>query len=91
MVNLFHLIGKIDKVFECYPESKDCYQLFGFDIMITDNYQVKIIEINENPGLPDLPIPFGKYILENELRLMVDPIFPPKNKVDEETDFIQVY
>jgi hypothetical protein len=91
MENLFHLIGGIDKVFNCYSESKDCYQVFGFDVMITNDYQVKIIEINENPRLPSLEDKFGKYIFENEIRLMVDPIFPPKNKVEEESDFIQVY
>lgn len=88
MVNLFHLIGGIDKIFNCYSETKDCYQVFGFDVMIKDNYQVKIIEINESPGLA---IIFGKYILENELRLIVDPVFPPKNKINEENDFIKVY
>ena len=91
MIDLFRLVGSIDKFFNCYSESKDCYQVFGFDVMITNDYQVKIIEINENPRLPSLKVSFGREILENEIKLMVDPVFPPKNKVDEESDFIQVY
>ena len=89
--HLFHLVGKIDKYFKCFPESNDCYQLFGFDIMITEDYQVKLIEINSGPGVPNLHIPFGKKLFENQIKLMVDTTFPPKNKVDEDSGFVQVY
>ena len=88
---LFSLVGKVDKYFKCFTESKDCYQLFGFDVMITDDYQVKLIEINSGPGVPNLHIPFGKKLFENQLKLMVDTIFPPKNKIDEDSGFAQVY
>lgn len=37
---------------KCYPESDRCYELFGMDLMITDDYQVKILEINEKIGMP---------------------------------------
>lgn len=30
----------------CYPENKNCFHVCGFDIMITDDYIVKIIENN---------------------------------------------
>ena len=89
--NLFHLVGRIDKYFECWNESKDCYQLFGFDVMITEDYQVKILEVNFNPGAPNLHIPFGKKLFENQIKLMVDTTFPPKNKVDEDSGFKRVY
>ena len=36
---------------KCYKESEKCYQLFGADIMITKDYQVKCLEINYKPGL----------------------------------------
>ena len=91
MEHLFHLVGFVDKSFECYSESKDCYQLFGFDVMITDDYQVKLIEINSGPGVPNLHIPFGKKLFENQVKIMVDTIFPPKNKIRGEGGFIQVY
>lgn len=29
----------------------DCFQLFGYDLMITDDYQVKLLEINGSPGV----------------------------------------
>jgi hypothetical protein len=37
---------------KCYPESERCYELFGMDLMITDEYHVKILEINEKIGMP---------------------------------------
>ena len=88
---LFSSVGKVDEYFKCFTESKDCYQLFGFDIMIAEDYQVKLIEINSGPGVPNLHIPFGKKLFENQLKLMVDTTFPPKNKVDEDSGFKLVY
>ena len=91
MKKLFSLVENIQIDTKCYEESKKCYQLFGFDAMITDNYQVKLIEINRNPGQSELKIPFEKELFENQIKLVVDHVFPPKNKVDEDSDFIQVY
>ena len=34
----------------CFNETKNCYQYIGIDIMVTDKYEVKCIEINERPG-----------------------------------------
>ena len=31
---------------KCYDESKNCFEVFGVDFMITDDYKVKLIEIN---------------------------------------------
>ena len=90
--HLFYLTGSIDDYyFRCFEENKECYQLFGFDIMITRDYQVKMIEVNKNPGLPSVKIPFGKKLFEDEIKLIVDKTFPPKNKIDEENGFIRVY
>ena len=36
--------------YKCYSESKNCYQYLGMDIMITDDYKVKCIELNMRPG-----------------------------------------
>ena len=89
--DLFTLTGSIDEYFKCFTESNDCYQLFGFDVMITKDYQVKILEVNSGPGTRSLIMPFWKKLFENQLKLMVDTTFPPKNKVDEDSGFVQVY
>ncbi len=90
ILDLFEKIGKIDD-YDCFGESKDCYRILGADVMITDTYQVKIIEINHNPGLPTIVSRFGRKIFENEMSLIVDSVFPPKNKVEKKEDFILVY
>jgi hypothetical protein len=36
--------------FTCYPETKNCYEMYGLDIMVTDNYNIKCIEMNADPG-----------------------------------------
>ena len=89
--DLFTLTGSIDEYFKCFTESNDCYQLFGFDVMITKDYQVKILEVNSGPGTRSLIMPFWKKLFENQLKLMVDTTFPPKNKVDEDSGFKLVY
>ena len=90
IIDLFNKVGEIDN-FGCYPESKDCYRLLGPDIMITDDYQVKVLEINGVPGIPTIKSKFGRKLFENEISLMVDSTFPPQNKIEEDNDFIQVY
>jgi len=52
IANLFIELRKIGLFdHKCYNGNSNCYQLFGADIMITDDYQVKCIEINYKPGL----------------------------------------
>jgi len=37
--------------FECFENSKNCFEIYGIDIMITDKFVIKCLEINEKPGL----------------------------------------
>ena len=43
-------LAKIIK-FKCLPNSKNCYQIIGGDIMITKKFELKCIELNMYPGL----------------------------------------
>lgn len=89
--DLFNLIGSIEPDTKCYEESKNCYQLYGFDLMITQENKVKIIEINDTPGQYSPEVLSERELFENQIKLVVDHIFPPKNKIEEDNDFIQVY
>ena len=40
----------IEKHIKCYEETKMCCEVFGIDFMITDDYIVKLIEINAEAG-----------------------------------------
>jgi hypothetical protein len=56
------------------------FEIFGYDFMIDSNFQVYIIECNTNPSL-ELCSPLMARIipamLDNVLRMVVDPLFPP--------------
>ena len=70
---------------ECYEESKYCFEVFGVDFMITDDYKVKLIEINarHDYGVNDLKKenPEGFKIFCSEFfdwiyKYAINPIFP---------------
>ena len=50
---------------KCYPKTTNCNQYIGFDFMVTDDYQVKLIEVNQRPGIkgPSLYPSFWKGLL----------------------------
>jgi hypothetical protein len=80
IIDIFTDVKKITKV-GCFPETKDCYEILGADLMITADYQVKLIEINTKIGYKEFEgIRFNKYLIENEMQTIVDNIFPPENK-----------
>ena len=69
---------------KCYPESKDCYYLFGLDIMITDDDRVLLIECNKKTGIYFKLVP---EIVETTFKNIIDKIYPPKNKIEYNNDF----
>ena len=58
------------------------FELYGLDFMLDESYKVWLIEMNTNPALTvNCPVlqRIIPYMLENVLRIAVDPIFPPPN------------
>lgn len=60
-----------------------CMEVFGLDFMIDDEFKPYLIEVNTNPSL-DLSSPLLARLiptmLENALKIALDPIFlPPEN------------
>ena len=56
------------------------FEIFGLDYMITESYQPLLIEINTNPDIEFCCTLLSKIIpnmVENTLRIAVDPVFPP--------------
>ena len=66
IIYLCKYIKTLLPIMKCYPESKNCFQYIGFDFMVTNNYQVKLIEINQRPGIkgPSLYSSFWKGLLD---------------------------
>ena len=61
---------------------KECWELFGFDFLIDEDFRVWLIEVNTNPylGSPNQYIAgIMPKMLDDMLKLTVDPIYEPKH------------
>ena len=79
MTDTFRAVyGKID------PKRRvNTFEIYGYDFMFDDDFKVYLIEVNTNPCL-ELGCPLLARLIptmvENALRLSVDPLFPaPEN------------
>jgi len=67
--------GKVDP-----NKRQSTFEVYGLDFMIDDNFKVYLIEVNTNPSF-ELSSPLLARLipsmLENAMRLVLDPIFPP--------------
>ena len=68
-------MGKMD------PSKRiNTFEVYGLDFMLDENFKVYLIEVNTNPCLELASPLLARLIpsmLENSLRLAVDPLFPP--------------
>ena len=86
---LFNNISKHLKVF-CYDNNIKCFQIFACDLMLDSDLNLKLIELNTNPGFnPTLKM--AEEVLENCMYHIVDKYYPPKNSQKDPGNFIQVY
>ena len=57
-----------------------CFEIFGYDFMMDEDFNVFLIEINTNPGLEEsseLIKMLVPRMVDDALRLTIDDIFPP--------------
>ncbi len=92
---LFNCITKINKV-KCYSTDLSCYNVYGFDIMVTKDFKIKLIECNLYPGLPPYQADLDKinhpyHIFDGIIECIVDKKFKGKTLPDKENKFIQVF
>lgn len=62
----------------CYPDSKHCFEVFGIDLMLTKDFTVKLIEVNDRIGISANNY-FKTKLFRGIMGLVVDNYFPPKN------------
>jgi len=70
-------------MFEC---KKGCFELFGFDLMVDDDFNMLLIEVNSSPAM-DYSTPVTerlvKLVLEDVIKVVVDyPNAKKKSKCD---------
>jgi hypothetical protein len=89
-IMFYHVLQISDA--KCYQENKKCYHVYGADIMITTDLELKLLEINSYIGLCSEPYcqQFNKYFLESQFETVVDSWFPPAKPVPKRDGFIEV-
>lgn len=70
------LAGRGPKQFFSTPQ---CFELFGMDAMFDDDLHCWLLEVNSMPALEVLDEDTREALLDDILRLGVDPQFPPRN------------
>jgi tubulin---tyrosine ligase len=67
------------------------FEVFGLDFMIDDEFKLYLIEVNTNPCLELASPLLARLIpnmLENALKIAVDPLFPPPENYSQKKAFI---
>ena len=100
-----HFIKRMkDIAIDVYLAAKDefnkskrehCFELFGFDFMIDEDFRIWLIEWNTNPyfGIPNKFIAdLLPRMISEMFEIIVDPIYPPRRKVPlPERNFELIY
>jgi len=59
---------------------KFCFELFGYDFLIDEDFRTWLLEVNTNPFL-GIPNNYIKNLLpkmvDDMLKIAVDPVYPP--------------
>jgi hypothetical protein len=73
---------------------KNCFELFGFDFLIDEDFRVWLIEVNTNPYL-GIPNEYIKGVLpkmiDDLFDLVLDPIFDPEKPKRGDNGFDLLY
>lgn len=62
---------------KCYRETKNCYNVFGMDIMVDSKYNIKLLECNTNPRTELLLKNQLKNVRDNFYKILHDVIISP--------------
>ena len=60
-----------------------CFEIFGYDFIIDEDFNVWLIEVNTNPCLEESSEMLKALLnrmIDNAFKLTVDSIFPPSSK-----------
>jgi hypothetical protein len=73
---------------------KQCFEIFGFDFILDETFNVWLIEVNTNPCIEESSPLLAQLIprmLDDAFRITVDMVFPGSgNKTNKAADFIVV-
>ena len=73
---------------------KHCFELFGYDFLIDEDFRIWLIEVNTNPyqGIPNEYIAdLLPKMIDDLTKIVVDPIYAPKCVEERENLFELIY
>ena len=75
IINISNIIFKIldNNNANCFPNNINCFNMFGIDIMIDNNFNVKLLECNSQTGLIEYNI---KEYFKNIIDITVGDLYP---------------
>ena len=82
------IMNKNNFTYDCYDGTNYCFTIYGADVMITSDYQIKLLEFNSRAGFTYN----GTYVenMINDVALIIlDELYPPENKIFEEKKFFK--
>jgi hypothetical protein len=84
----------------CYPESKECYEVFGMDLLIdSTTLTIKLMEVQitnisfghfDDDKIPNFSNIF-EYVYCNTVETVIDKYFPPINPIQKLNGFKKIY
>lgn len=75
---------------ECWPKTERCFEIIGLDLLIDDNYHVWLLEINMQARIRNDDPEYAKDVIDGLLYHVVDAMFPPENKVEDNGLYIDL-
>lgn len=81
MISMVSIRRKLNK-----NERKYCFELFGYDFILDEQFGVWLIEVNTNPCIEESSKLLQQYIprmLDDAFKLTVDQLFPPRFATQE--------
>lgn len=64
-------------------ERKNCFELFGFDFLLDEDFRLWLLEVNTNPflGTPNKEtVVLVPKMIDEMMKIAVDPLCKPRNK-----------
>jgi tubulin monoglycylase TTLL3/8 len=80
------VINTLESVQDNFECKKGCFELFGYDLMIDEDFQMWLIEVNSSPAMDystDITTRLVKMVMEDTIKVVVDHAqAKKKSKVD---------
>ena len=77
------VINSLESVQDMFNCKKNCFELFGYDLMIDENFNVWLIEVNSSPAMDystHVTERLVKMVSEDTVKVVVDYASAPQNK-----------